>query len=177
MSHTIRKYVFAGRAGDRNVPWPSTPSNLQHWRQRLPELGRRHPSPEGRTSPHQLHSKTIRDPQPPTAVPIFLFLVAGAASREGPSLATTTGFSHGGQQPQQRHLQDSHRMANGLIRKPNSSKHWTLGYPNSADPLSSVHTAPQYSPLRPPLHELTRPGLGRADPKRRPDFEPAAGPK
>jgi hypothetical protein len=27
-SHTRRKYVLAGSAGDQNVPWPSTPSNL-----------------------------------------------------------------------------------------------------------------------------------------------------
>jgi hypothetical protein len=91
-SHTRRKYVFAGWAGDRNVPWPSTPGNLQHSRRRLSELGRIHPSPEGRASPHQLHNKTIRDPQSPTAVSIFLFLVAGVASCEGPSSATTTVF-------------------------------------------------------------------------------------
>jgi hypothetical protein len=52
MSHTRRKYVFTGRAGDRNVPWPSTPGKLQHSRRRLPELGRRQPSPEGRASTH-----------------------------------------------------------------------------------------------------------------------------
>jgi hypothetical protein len=63
--HTRRKYVLAGRMGNRNVPWPSTPGNLQHSRRRLPELGRGHPSPEGRASPHQLHCKTVRDPQPP----------------------------------------------------------------------------------------------------------------
>jgi hypothetical protein len=62
-SHARRKEVFASRAGDRNVPGPSTPGNLQHPRLRLPELGRRHPSPGGRTCPHQLHSKTIGDPQ------------------------------------------------------------------------------------------------------------------
>jgi hypothetical protein len=114
---------------------------------------------------------------PPTAVPIFLFLVARAASCEGPSSVTATGFSRGGQQPQQRHLQDNHRMANSLIRRPDSSEHWTLRYPNSADSLSSAHTTPQSSPPRPPLHERTRPSLGRADPKRRPDFAPTASPK
>jgi hypothetical protein len=91
-SHTRRKYVFANRAGDRNILWPSTPGNLQHSRRRLPELGRRHPSPKGRARPHQLHNKTIRDPQSPTAVPIFLFLMPGAASCEGPSSVTTTSF-------------------------------------------------------------------------------------
>jgi hypothetical protein len=64
-SHARRKEVFASRAGDQNVLGPSTPSNLQRPRRRLPELGRRHPSPEGRACPHQFHSKTIRDPQFP----------------------------------------------------------------------------------------------------------------
>jgi hypothetical protein len=65
---------------------------LQHSCRRLLELGRRHPSPEGCARPHQLHSKTIGDPQSPTAVPIFLFFVAGAASYEGPSSVTATGL-------------------------------------------------------------------------------------
>ena len=91
-SHARRKEVFANRAGDRNILGPSTPGNLQHPRQRLPELGRRHPSPEGCARPHQLHSKTVGDPQFPTAVPSFLFLVAGAASCEGPSSVTATGL-------------------------------------------------------------------------------------
>jgi hypothetical protein len=63
MSHARCKKVFASRAGDRNILRPSTPGNLQHPRRRLPELGRRHPSPRGRACPHQLHSKTIGDPQ------------------------------------------------------------------------------------------------------------------
>jgi hypothetical protein len=63
-NHARCKKVFAGRAGDRNVLRPPTPGNLQHPRRRLPELGRRHPSPRGRACPHQLHSKTIGDPQP-----------------------------------------------------------------------------------------------------------------
>jgi hypothetical protein len=62
-SHATRKEVFASHMGDRNVLGPSTPGNLQHPRRRLPKLGRRHPSPRGRACPHQLHSKTIGDPQ------------------------------------------------------------------------------------------------------------------
>jgi hypothetical protein len=131
-----------------------------------------------RKSPSTPQQNAQRPPTPPpTAIPIFLFLVARAASREGPSSATTTGFSRGGQQPQQRHLEGSHRMANGLIRRPDSSERWTLGYPNSTDSPSSAHTAPQSLPPRPPPHERTRSGLGRADPKRRLDFAPAVGPK
>jgi hypothetical protein len=91
-SHARRKKVFAGRVGDRNVLGPSTPSNLQHPRRRLPELGRRHPSPGGRACSHQLHSKAIGDPSSPTAVPSFLFLVAGAASGVGSSSVTAAGF-------------------------------------------------------------------------------------
>jgi hypothetical protein len=91
-SHARRKEVFASRAGDQNILGPSTPGNLQHSRRRLSELGRRHPSPEGCARPHQIHSKTIRDPHSPTAVPNFLFLVVGAASCEGPSSVTPTGF-------------------------------------------------------------------------------------
>jgi hypothetical protein len=64
-SHARRKEVFASRAGDRNILGPSTPGNLQHPRQRLPELGRRHPSPEGCARPHQLHGKTVGDPTVP----------------------------------------------------------------------------------------------------------------
>jgi hypothetical protein len=52
MGQMRRKYVLAARPGDQNVPWSSTPGNLQHSHRRLLELGRRHPSPEGRTSPH-----------------------------------------------------------------------------------------------------------------------------
>ena len=37
-------------------------------------------------------AKRSKTPKPSTAVPIFLFLVAGAASREGPSSARTTSF-------------------------------------------------------------------------------------
>jgi hypothetical protein len=62
-NHARCKKVFAGRAGDRNILRPSTPGNPQHPRRRLPELGRRHPSPRGRTCPHQFPSKTIRNPQ------------------------------------------------------------------------------------------------------------------
>jgi hypothetical protein len=91
-SHARRKEVFASRAGDQNILEPSTPGNLQNSRRRLPEVGQRHPSPEGCASPHQLHSKTIGDPQSPTAVPIFLFFMAGAASYEGPSSVTATGL-------------------------------------------------------------------------------------
>jgi hypothetical protein len=64
-SHARRKEVFASRARDRNVLGLPTPGNLQHPRRRLPELGRRHPSPEGCARPHQLHNKTIGDPQFP----------------------------------------------------------------------------------------------------------------
>jgi hypothetical protein len=64
-SYTRRRHVFALRLGDRKILWPSTPGNLQHSRRRLPELGRRHPSPGGRTCPHQLHSKIIRHPLSP----------------------------------------------------------------------------------------------------------------
>jgi hypothetical protein len=84
--------VFASRAGDRNILGPSTPGNLQHSRRRLPELGRRHHSPEGYARPHQIHNKTIRHPHSPTIVPNFLFLVVGAASCEGPSSVTPIGF-------------------------------------------------------------------------------------
>ena len=62
-NHARCKRVFAGRAGDRNIPRPATPGNPQHPSQRLPELGRRHPSPGGRAHPHQLSSKTIRNPK------------------------------------------------------------------------------------------------------------------
>jgi hypothetical protein len=64
-SYTRRRHVFALRPGDQNILWPSTPGNLQHSCRGLPELGRRHPSPGGRTCPHQLHSKIIRHPQFP----------------------------------------------------------------------------------------------------------------
>jgi hypothetical protein len=76
---TRRKYVLAGHPGNWNVTWPSTPGNFQHSRRRLPELGRRHPSPEGRTSTHQLHGKAIRDPQPPNGSTYF-YLLSGQGS-------------------------------------------------------------------------------------------------
>jgi hypothetical protein len=60
--------------GDRNVPWPSTPGNLQHSRRRFLELGRRHPPPRGRASSHQLHSKAIRGPQTPHCSTYFSLL-------------------------------------------------------------------------------------------------------
>jgi hypothetical protein len=63
--HAGRIEVFASRAGDRNILGPSSPSNLQHSRRGLPELGRRHPSPEGYACPQQIHSKTIRHPHSP----------------------------------------------------------------------------------------------------------------
>jgi hypothetical protein len=62
-NHARCKKVFAGRAVDRNILRPPTPGNLQHPRRRLPELGRRHPSPVGRACPHQFPSKTIGNPQ------------------------------------------------------------------------------------------------------------------
>jgi hypothetical protein len=62
-NHARYKKVFAGRAGDRNILRPPTPGNLQHPRRRLPELGRRYPSPWGRACPHQFPSKTIGNPQ------------------------------------------------------------------------------------------------------------------
>jgi hypothetical protein len=62
-NHARCKKVFAGRAGDRNIPRPPTPGNPQHPRRRLPELGRRHPSPRGRACPHQFSSKTIGNPK------------------------------------------------------------------------------------------------------------------
>jgi hypothetical protein len=65
MSHARHKKVFASHVGDQNVLGLPTPGNLQHPRRRLLELGRRHPSPEGCARPHQLHSKTIGDPQFP----------------------------------------------------------------------------------------------------------------
>jgi hypothetical protein len=37
-------------------------------------------------------AKLIETPTPPTAVPIFLFLVTGVASCEGPSSVTSTNF-------------------------------------------------------------------------------------
>jgi hypothetical protein len=64
-SYTRRRHVFALRLGDQKILWPSTPGNLQHSRRRVPELGRRHPSPGGRTCPHQLNSKIIRHPHSP----------------------------------------------------------------------------------------------------------------
>jgi hypothetical protein len=91
-SYTRRRHVFALRPGDRKILWPSTPGNLQHSRRRLPELERRHPSPGGRTCPHQLHNKIIRHPIPPTVVPNFLLLAAGVASCEGPSSVPPIGF-------------------------------------------------------------------------------------
>jgi hypothetical protein len=90
-SHARRKEVFPSGVRDRNVLGPSTPGNLQHPRRRLPELGRRHPSPEGCERSHQLHSKTIGDPQSPPAVPSFLFLVTGVASYAGSSSVTVAG--------------------------------------------------------------------------------------
>jgi hypothetical protein len=96
-------------------------------------------------------AKQSETPNHPMAVPIFLFLTAGEASHEGPSSATTTSFSHGGQQLQQCRLQGNHRMANSLTRRPDSSEHWIHEYPNSADSLSLAHTALQSSQLHPPL--------------------------
>jgi hypothetical protein len=61
-NHARCKKVFTGRAGDRNILRPLTPGNPQHPRRKLPELGRRRPSPRGRACPHQLPSKTIRNP-------------------------------------------------------------------------------------------------------------------
>jgi hypothetical protein len=52
MNHTRCKTVLLSRAGDRNVSRPTTPGNPQHPSRRLPELGRRHPFPRGRTRPH-----------------------------------------------------------------------------------------------------------------------------
>jgi hypothetical protein len=91
-SYTRRRHVFALRPGDRKIFWPWTPGNLQHSCRRLPELGRRHPSPGGRTCPHQLQSKIIRHPHSPTIVPNFVFLAAEAASCEGPSSVPPIGF-------------------------------------------------------------------------------------
>jgi hypothetical protein len=62
-NHVRCKKVFTGRAGDRNILRPPTPGNPQHTRRRLPELGRRHPSPRGRACPHQFSSKTIGNPK------------------------------------------------------------------------------------------------------------------
>jgi hypothetical protein len=62
-NHARCKKVFAGRTGDRNIPRSTTPGNPQHPSRRLPELGRRHPSPQGRACPHQLSSKTIGNPK------------------------------------------------------------------------------------------------------------------
>jgi hypothetical protein len=92
MSQTGRKYVLAGRPRNWNVPWPSTPGNLQHSRRRLSEFRRRHPSLEDRASTHQLHSKTVGEPNPSAAVPSFLFFTAGTTSREEPSPAAAAGF-------------------------------------------------------------------------------------
>jgi hypothetical protein len=69
--HTRRKYVFTGRAGDRNVPWPLTPGNLQHSRRRLPELGRRHPSPTAAQVP--INSTAKRSETPPIPPMQYLF--------------------------------------------------------------------------------------------------------
>jgi hypothetical protein len=52
MNHTRCKTVLLSRAGDRNISRPATPGNPQHPSRRLPELGRRHPFPRGRTRPH-----------------------------------------------------------------------------------------------------------------------------
>jgi hypothetical protein len=62
-NHARCKKVFTGRTGDRNILRPPTPGNPQHPRRRLPELGRRHPSPRGRACPHQFSSKTIGNPK------------------------------------------------------------------------------------------------------------------
>jgi hypothetical protein len=91
-NHARCKKVFAGRVGDRNILRPPTPGNPQHPRRRLPELGRRHPSPRGRACPHQFPRKTIRNPSPPIAIPSFLFLEDGAAAGVGSSPGSTTGF-------------------------------------------------------------------------------------
>jgi hypothetical protein len=116
-SHTRRKYVFASRAGDRNILWPSTPGNLQHSRRRLQELGRRHPSPEGRACPHQLHSKTIRDPHSPHCSTYFSLLSGRGSLLRRPFLGHVHRFLLAARQ---RHPQDSHRMASSLIRRPDS---------------------------------------------------------
>jgi hypothetical protein len=73
-SHARGKEVFASRVGERNILRPSTSGNLQHSRRRLPELGRRHPSPEGCARPHQLHCKTLRDPPVPHRSTYFSLL-------------------------------------------------------------------------------------------------------
>jgi hypothetical protein len=91
-SHARRKKVFAGHAGDRNVLGPSTPCNLQQPRRRLPELGRRHPSPGAAHVPINSIAKLSETPSYPTAVPSFLFLVVGAASGAGSSSVTAAGF-------------------------------------------------------------------------------------
>jgi hypothetical protein len=62
-NHARCKSVLVSRAGDRNIPRPTTPGNPQHPSRRLPELERRHPFPRGRARPHQLSSKTIRNPK------------------------------------------------------------------------------------------------------------------
>jgi hypothetical protein len=63
--HTRRRYVLAGRMGNRNVPWPSTPGNLQHSRRSLPELRRRHPSPRAAQVPINSTAKRLETPNPP----------------------------------------------------------------------------------------------------------------
>jgi hypothetical protein len=167
MSHARRKEVFTSRTGDRNILGSSTPGNLQHSRRRLPELGRRHPSPRAAHVPINSIAKLSETPNPPTAVPIFLFLVVGAASYEGPSSVTATGLFRGGPQ---RQPQDSRRMASDSARRPYSGGRWIHGYPNSAGPPSSAHNAPQSAQAHLPLHARMRLDPGHADPERRPDF-------
>jgi hypothetical protein len=107
----------------------------------------------------------------PIIVHNFLFLLAGAASCEGPSSVPPIGFfprRSAASSP------DNNRTVNGSIQKPDSACHWTHGYPSSADPLSSTRNDPRSLPHRLPLHARMRQDLGHANPARRQDFAPAS---
>jgi hypothetical protein len=115
-------------------------------------------------------AKLSETPSPPTAVPIFLFLVAGAASCEGPSSVTATGLFPRRSMATAASSRDSRCMASNSARRPYSGECWIHRYPNTVEPLSLAHNAPQSAQLRLPLHARMRRDPGHADPTRRQDF-------
>jgi hypothetical protein len=132
------------------------------------------PPPRAAHVPINSTAKLSETPSPPTVVPIFLFLVARTASCEGPSSVTATGLFPRRSMARQRHPRDSRCMASDSARRTYSGERWIHGYPNSAEPPSSAHNAPQSAQLCLPLHARMRRDPGHADPTRRQDFALAA---
>jgi hypothetical protein len=85
-------------------------------------------------------TKLLETPSPPTAVPIFLFLVPGQPPTKGLPQSRPPVSSRGGRRPRQRRPRDSRHTANDSARRPYSGERWIHGYPNSAKPQFSAHS-------------------------------------